>query len=341
MTSSFSLRVAQVVLLLLGMSSISSAETITLKATATNTVQIKAFNSGGKTTYEIQLGGGNDQPPHDTVLTGKASVVIGAKTYSGYYSLSTAPAAQLRMISTAAGTPAGKHDVYSFVAGHAVLAFKFAPTDSLRDPWLIAEVTSVSATQQVPSQNNGNDKNGNGGAGKGQNGNGQNGDGDNGNGQGGNEHPPIAITGSMTAAMGGSLAASFAKADIQLTLKVGGNQRLLDLTPQNTHSGMSLQSGTLTGRYDPKQTPAVPERTTKEPSQVELAEQERSQREASERLAAKNEATAVAKLKLAKLYHDEAKYGLAQMKCAEIIDQFPQTKSAEEARRLLEKIKPK
>lgn len=320
-------------LLLFAMSSISFAETITLKASASSSVQIRAFSSGGKTRYEIQLGGGNDQPPHDTVLTGKASILIGEKTYSGYYSISTAPAAQLRMIKTTAGTKPGTYDVYSFLGRYDVLAFKFAPTDSFRDPWLTGAITMVSATQQVPSQNGG-----------GQNGNGQNGDGQNGqtgNGQNKGNYPPVLLAGSMTAPTGGSLAGSFGRGEIQLMLNVGGNQRLLDLTPQNTHSGMSLESGTLTVRYEPKRTSADPERTTKETSQSEPAKQEPSQREAVQRVAATNEATATAKLKLAKLYHDEAKYGLAQKKCAEIIDQFPQTKAAQEALRLLEKIKEK
>jgi hypothetical protein len=245
-------RVAQALLLLLsGMSSMSFAETITLKATAVNSVQIQAFKSGEKTVHEIQLGGGSDQPPHDTMLTGKASVVIGEKTYVGDYRLSTAPAAQLRMINATAGTRPGTSDRYRFVAGHAVLAFQFAATDSFRDPWLTGTITIVSATQQVPGpnakrQDRDGQKNGDG-----QNGNGQAGDGQ--NGDNGNEHPPILLAGSITGPLGGSLGAShYASSDIQLMLRVGGNQRLLDLTARNTHSGMSLGSGMLTARFDPK-----------------------------------------------------------------------------------------
>jgi hypothetical protein len=244
-------RVAQSLLLLLsGMSSMSFAETISLKATAINSVQTQAFKSGGKTVYEIQLGGGSDQPPHDTMLSGKASVVIGEKTYSGYYRLSTVPAAQLRMINTTAGTRPGTSDRYRFVAGHAVLALQFAATESFRDPWLTGTIAIVSATQQVPDprakREGGDGQNGNG-----QNGNGQAGDGQNGG--KGNEYPPILLAGWMTGPLGGSLGASdLAGGDIQLTLKVGGNQRLIDLAPKNTHSGMSLGSGTLTLRLGPK-----------------------------------------------------------------------------------------
>lgn len=226
--------------LLFPVSNISFAETIQLQTSARNGVQIKAFSSGGKTVYEIQIGGGNDQPPHDTVLTGKASLVIGEKTYSGYYSLATAPATQLRMVKTTAATKSEPSDVYNFVAGHAVLAFKFAPTDSFKDLWLTGAITTVSATQQVPSQKGGS-----------QNGNGQNGDGQNGqtgDGKNGGNYPPVVLTGSMTAPTGGLLASSIGGGEIQLSLNVGGNQRLYDLTPQNTHSGMTLESGTLTVR---------------------------------------------------------------------------------------------
>jgi hypothetical protein len=242
-SSAFPARVGQALLLLFAASS-SFAETIALTASASNSVQIKALNSGGKTVYEIQLGGGNDQPPHDTVLTGKASVVIGDRTYSGYYSLATAPTAQLRMMNTAGAQP-GKGDVYSFVSGYDVLAFKFAATDSFRNPWLTATISNLSATQQLPGQKG----KGNGQAAKGQTGDGNNGDGQ--NGQAGDNHPPIVLAGALTAPMG-PLAGSFTKGEVQLTLRVGGNQRLLELTPKNTHSGMSLESGTLTVRYDPK-----------------------------------------------------------------------------------------
>lgn len=232
MLSAHSTKVALAILsLILGMNSLGFAGTITLQASASNTVQIKAFKGKeGTTGWEIQLGGGSDQPPRNTLITGKASMVIGGKTYSGYYRLSTATDAQLRLNSKTKATKSGTEDGYTFLAGHNVLEFKFAATLTFNDPWLVAEITNASATQQVPSQGNG------------------------------DQHPPILLVGSITAPTAGSLAGSFGRGDNKLTLSMGGNQRLLDLKPTNSYSGMSLKSGSLTMQD-------VPERTTKDKSQ--------------------------------------------------------------------------
>lgn len=234
MLSAFSTRVALAMFSLLsGVSCLSFAGTITLQASANNSIQIQALKgTGGKTLWEVQFGGGSDQPPHNTVITGKASTEIGGKTCSGYYRLSTAPHGQLRMLSKSKGTKPGAEDAYTFLAGHHVLEFKFAATLTFNDPWLVAEITNASATQQVPSQGNG------------------------------DQHPPILLIGSMSAPTAGSLAGSFGRGDSKLMLNIGGNQRLLDLKPTNSHSGMSLKSGTLV-------IPDVSERTKKEKSQRE------------------------------------------------------------------------
>jgi hypothetical protein len=217
MHSSFFTRVMLATLLLIvGMTSISLAGTITLQAAASNSTQIKAIaGPQGKLVWEIQLGGGADQPPHDTMITGKATAVIGGKAYSGYYRLSTASDAQLRMINKTKGAKPGMEDVYTFLDRHNVLEFKFAAALSFNDPWLTARISNAYATQQVPSQENG------------------------------DQHPPIVLFGSMTAPAG-SLAGSFSSCDSKLVLNVGGNQRLLDLKPTNSYSGMNLKTGAMT-----------------------------------------------------------------------------------------------
>jgi hypothetical protein len=58
----------------------------------------------------------------------------------------------------------------------------------------------------------------------------------------------------------------------------------------------------------------------------------------AERDAVKKEATAVAKLNLAKRYFEEGNRDLGKKKLREILDQFPQTKAAKEAKELLDRM---
>lgn len=191
-----------------------STASIILGASANNSVQIKALNQAKITVWEIQLGGGSNQPPSHTHITGQASTEVGGTTYAGYYRLSTEPTAQLQMKRKAAGTKPGvDKDEYSFLTGHDLLTFEFAPTSTFANPWLTGPITIVSATQQVPSEDNG------------------------------DEHPPISLSGKISAPTGGSLAQSFGSGDSQLSLNVGGNQRLAELQLGNTLSGMHLDKG--------------------------------------------------------------------------------------------------
>lgn len=191
-----------------------STDPILLEATPTNSIQIKAVKQTQTTVFEIQLGGGSNQPPSDTQVTGKAATTVGGIKYSGYYRLSTEPKAQLRMKVKAAGKKPGvDKDEYIFLPGHDVLKFEFAPTSTFANAWLTGQITNVSATQQVPSQDNG------------------------------NEHPPILLSGKSSAPTGGSLAKDFGSGNSLLTLNVGGNQRLADLQSGDTLSGMKVQKG--------------------------------------------------------------------------------------------------
>jgi len=199
-----------------------SAERIILKASARNSVQIKALDKQGTTVWELQLGGGSNQPPSETSLTGQASTVIDGKEYSGYFRLSTDSKHQLQMKLRTAGKA---HDEYSFLAGFDLLSFEFAPTSSFTNPWLAGQLTVSTATQQMPSQNNRNQ---------------QGSSEDN-----GSNHPPILLAGKASAPTGGSLAKLFEGGESRLTLHVGGNQRLSALTKGNTLSGMNLESGSL------------------------------------------------------------------------------------------------
>jgi len=199
-----------------------SAERIKLEASPSNSVQIKALNQQGATVWEIQLGGGSNQPPSDTWLTGQASTAIDGKKYSGYFRLSTDPKRQLQMKIKTAGK---ERDEWSFLPGYDVLNFEFAPTSSFTNPWLAGQLTVVTATQQVPGQNSNN-----------QQGSTQNND---------KTHPPILLSGKTSTPTGGSLAKLFEDGESRLTLHVGGNQRLSVLTKGNTLSGMNLESGSL------------------------------------------------------------------------------------------------
>jgi hypothetical protein len=197
-------------------------KSIILAASPVNSVQIKAIPQGRATVLEIQLGGGSNQPPSNTHITGQASTVVGEITYSGYYRLSTEPAAQLHMKIKASGKkPRVDRDEYSFLTGHDVLKFEFAPTTTFVNPWLTGQITLASATQQLPGEDNG------------------------------DEHPPILLTGTVSTPTGGSLASDFGSGDSLLTLNVGGNQRLAPLELGNTLSGMNLDKGS---RYSPSPT---------------------------------------------------------------------------------------
>jgi hypothetical protein len=202
-----------------GQNSSKLTESIVLGKSANNSVQVKAISQAGKMVWEIQLGGGSNQPPSNTNITGPAFIVLGGTKYSGHYRLSTNPATQLRMkIKTIGKTPGVDNDVYNFVAGHAVLNFEFAPTSSFANPWLTGQIANVSATQLVLNEDNG------------------------------NEHPPILITGKIGVPTGGSLATFFAGGSSMLVLDVGGNQMLSKLQAGNTLSGMKLKEGS---KYSP------------------------------------------------------------------------------------------
>jgi hypothetical protein len=197
-----------------GQSGSKPSETILLDASAEDSIQIKAFKKEGAVVWEIQLGEGSNEPPANTKITGKASTVIDGAMHTGYYRLSTEPTAQLRMRLKSAGkAPSVGKDEYVFVSGHDALKFEFAPTSSFATPWLTGSITNVAATQQVPSEDNG------------------------------NQHPPIVLTGTIGAPTGGSLAATIGGGSSQLALNVGGNQGLSKLEAGNTHSGMRLEKG--------------------------------------------------------------------------------------------------
>ncbi len=194
-----------------------STDLILLEETPTNSIQIKALKQGQATVFEIQLGGGSNQPPSNTQVTGKATATVGEKKYAGYFRLATEAKMQLRMKLVAAGKKPGvDKDQYSFLFGYDVLKFEFASTSTFANPWLTGQITNVTATQQVPNQDNG------------------------------NEHPPVLLSGKISAPTGGSLAKEFGSGDTLLTLNVGGNQRLADLELGNTLSGMKLQQGKYT-----------------------------------------------------------------------------------------------
>ena len=237
-------RVMLTVLFLFEMSNFCFAEPIMLGSSAGNSVQIKALKRRGKTVFEIQLGGGSNQPPANTRITGKASAVFGRKKYSGYYRLSTGPARQLQMKLKTADNG---NDMYSFITGYDVLSFEFAPTSSFTNSWLTGQITNVSATQRAAS--NGNQNNGNQNNGNQNNGNKNNGNKNNGNKNNGNQHPPISLIGKISAPRGGSLARLFGSGRIRLVLNIGGNQRLSVVTPGNSLSGMKLEHGSY---YSPK-----------------------------------------------------------------------------------------
>jgi len=193
----------------LGVCSVSRASMIDLGASASQSVQILALPAK---TFEIQLGGGNNQPPSDTFITGTAILDIGGNIFSGFYRLSTDPLHQLQMVNTVAG---GTIDQYSFLAGHNILNFVFAPTLGFNTPYLVGDFILGWATQQVP-------------------------------GNSGNLHPSILLFGTMGSPTSGSLANQVPPGGLsQFVLDVGGNQRLLDLTPGNSFSGMSLQNGAI------------------------------------------------------------------------------------------------
>lgn len=66
MLPSFSVWVIPPTLLACLMSNVGFAEPIVLESSAVNTVQIKAIEQRGTKSFEIQLGGGSNQPPADT-----------------------------------------------------------------------------------------------------------------------------------------------------------------------------------------------------------------------------------------------------------------------------------
>ncbi len=210
---------------------------IKLGGTEVNSVQIKAVKGPDlKTAWEIQLGGGSNQPPANTRLTGRASIIVDGKTLSGYFTLATEPAAQLRMIHMASG----QKDTYEFLPGRKTLKFFLAENSSLKDPWVTAEITCTRAYQDAIKKNNrkhpGADQ-------ANQNHQINHDNQDNQNNQ--DSHAPIVLIGSLGKQTGGSLANRFAQGVIKLTLNVGGNQRLYDADLGNTHSGMKLQEGEI------------------------------------------------------------------------------------------------
>jgi len=194
-------------------SNLASAATITLGQSPASSVQIQALNISGQTVYEIQLGGGSNQPPSNTFVTGAASTTIGSTTYNGFYRLSTTPSLQLRMVNTVVGVANGADDEYDFLTGRDTLKLEFAQTTTFASPWLVADIINVYATQDVPPN--------------------------------GNQHPPIYLFGNMGAPSGGSLASSFAGGGSQIRINIGGNQRLLDLTPPNSYSGLRIEDGII------------------------------------------------------------------------------------------------
>ena len=144
MLFSFLSRLSLSVLLALGFVGSCFGETVELGATPVNTVQIKALKIRQSRMFEIQLGGGSNQPPANTRLLGKASMVVGNDTYAGHYRISTDPTRQLRM---ALRSTDREKDEYRFMSGYDVLYFEFAPTVSFARPWLTGKITSISATQ--------------------------------------------------------------------------------------------------------------------------------------------------------------------------------------------------
>jgi hypothetical protein len=187
---------------------VSQGDSITLHASLSNTVQILALSTQGR--YEIQLGGGNDQPAHDTFISGTAALLIGASSQNVFYKLSTDPMKQLEIQNTTKG---GVKDTYGFVSGFDVLNFTFSSDAGFLNPLLIGAINHISATQNVPLN--------------------------------GNDHPGIFLSGNFGAPTGGSLASKYAAGTSNLVLNVGGNQRLIDLTPGNSFSGMNLNNGSV------------------------------------------------------------------------------------------------
>ena len=201
------------------------ASPITLGASLDGSVQIKALAAS---LWEIQLGGcWNQGLPASTKcqITGAANAVIGGTSYSGFYSLSTLLLNQLQMRTTALGSRPGDSDRYAFVSpNHDKLTFKFGSDLSFANPWLNATITNVSATQKVPCTNCAQ-----------------------------NDpllYPSLFILGNIGVPTG-TLASFFPGGADELTLDLGGNQRISDLKPPNSYSGMKLQGGTITPVPEP------------------------------------------------------------------------------------------
>jgi hypothetical protein len=182
-------------------------------------VQIQAL--AGPSRWQIQLAPCWNQgldPSTTCEITGLADAFIRGTLYSGVYSLSTALSHQLELTNTGLGSAPGTLDTYGFLSGHDTVTFRFASDSSFAAPWLTALIVNVNASQQVPCQNcQPNDM---------------------------LLYPSILLFGHIGSATG-SLAGSFIGSNSQMTLDVGGNQRLSSLTPTNSFSGMSLRNGSI------------------------------------------------------------------------------------------------